>query len=248
MLSLECSINGESWSAVQLAHVEHARHLHVLHDLVRRGASLELTDDAIDLLDPATAREASVAARSTLDVDGLRALFAEQLTTSQRMWSRAHDAPADAALRPAVADLAVIGLAPDELRARLADARGIQPAYLQLHPEHFAMTERDDGHYVMETFGMYGGPTEMVVIADASMPPPVEPSPGYEVFTSGYTRAVSGAARLHIPAFHQVAATEGGLAVKLGAFFPPRTPTPIVEGHGLHMATEFWRLVQILAA
>ncbi len=100
---------------------------------------------------------------------------------------------------------------------------------------------------MMETFGMYGGPTEMFVVNAPAMPAPVEPAPGYQVLTSGYARSTRGDTKLDMPVFHQIKEVEGGLAVKLGAFFPPRMPAPVVEGHGLHMAIEFWHLARGLA-
>src|SRR5438270_528313 len=126
MLSFKFSINGESWSTAQLARVEHARHLHVLHDLKRLGApvrplghAVDLTHDAIDVLDADTAREISVRTRSALDVEDLRELFADQLQASERIWADASGGPAGAPRQSAVADVTITGLTLDGFRAAL---------------------------------------------------------------------------------------------------------------------------------
>ncbi|MEV5892044.1 hypothetical protein [Nonomuraea fuscirosea] len=241
MLSLKCAVDGEQWSAAQLATVEHARHQHVLHDLKRLGGPVALTHDEIDLLDAGAAREASVAARAVLDVEDIRKLYADQLRASDRMWAAAGDnTPAGEPQRQAVAELTITGLSPHRLRG---DSLGQAMDYPRLNPDHFIMTGRDDERYIIETFGMYGGPTEVQVVADPAWPSPVEPTPGYDVLVSGYAIVVG----LKMPAFHQIKSTDDGLTVKLGAFFPPRTPDPIVTGHGLHMAIEFWAMAQIIA-
>lgn len=252
--TLNCSIRGETSSAVQLAQVEYARHLHVLHDVKRRGARVtlaghtaDLTHSAIDLLEADTAREVSVRTRSALDVDALRELFADQLRASERIWAMASDCPAGSPLRAAAADVTITGLTLDQLRAGLLRSRDREHAYESLNPDHYAMADRDGQLYVMETFGMCGGPTEMFVVTAPGMPAPVEPAPGYQVLTSGYAKSTSNGAKMEMPVFHQIKESDGGLEVKLGAFFPPLMPQPIVDGQGMHMAIEFWHLARSLA-
>lgn len=63
-ISIECVIGGDPYSARQLDDIEHARHVHVLHDLKQLGVAIEhgghpLSNEGIDLLSLEQARSVS---------------------------------------------------------------------------------------------------------------------------------------------------------------------------------------------
>ncbi|MEU0468364.1 hypothetical protein ABZ215_30550 [Amycolatopsis sp. NPDC006131] len=251
-ITTACSIDDRPWSGEQLAAVEYDRHRHVLHEMKRLGASIEhagsrLTHEEIDFLNPAEARTASITARQSYGVDGITHLYRDLLQASDRMWKDVNAGTGKkGTMQFATADVTVTGLNIEELRGALG-AASLSRDYATLNPDHYFIEENGDGMHAMETFGMYGAPTEMNLIANPAIPVPVEPAAGYLILTAGSTSLASDGTEINVLAFHQYKPLENGFAVKLGSLYPATTPRQIVEGHKVHMAIEFRSMCELAA-
>ncbi|NYI93656.1 hypothetical protein HNR02_007031 [Amycolatopsis endophytica] len=232
--------------------MEYDRHRHVLHEMTRLGATIEhaggrLTHEEIDFLDAAEARTACITARRSYGVEGITHLYRDLLRASDRMWKEVNAGSGkNAPLRFATADVTVTGLRIEELHAALGPAN-LSRDYASLNPDHYFIEEDGDGMHAMETFGMYGAPTEMHLIADPAIPVPVEPAAGYLVLTAGSTSLASDGTEINVLAFHQYKPLDNGFAVKLGSLYPAATRRQIVEGHKVHMAIEFRAMCELAA-
>jgi hypothetical protein len=83
----------------------------------------------------------------------------------------------------------------------------------------------------METFGMYGGPSEVYAAIDMTISVPVELEVDYPLLTAGYATLASDGTDIIIFAFRQFKPLDNGLAVKLCCVFPSKTPKELVDGH-----------------
>lgn len=251
-IAIECSIDSQPWSRAQLAMVEYDRHVHVLHEMRRLGATIEyagkpLTHDEINFLSAVDAREACIAARKSYGVDGMTHLYKELLRASDRMWKEVNAKSGQRApMQFATADLTVTGMTLEDLHTALDPPR-LSRDYALLNPDHYFIEEHGDGMHAMETFGMYGAPTETHLVADPAIPIPVEPEPGYSTLMAGSTSLASDGTDINVLAFHQYKPLEDGFAVKLGSLYPARTAQQLVEGHKVHMAIEFWSMCELAA-
>jgi hypothetical protein len=250
-IAIGCTIEGQYHSPAQLARVQHARHLHVLHEMKRLGARMvhdgtSLSHDDIDVLGAEDAHRVSTAVRQSFSVDDITDLYQEQIRASDHMWKQANNAPIGAPLRASLADVTVTGITIDEFRDHAADPDLLERTYAQLNPDHYFCCQSDAGMHGMETFGMYGGPTEVYITTDPTISAPIVVEPDYSLLTAGYTRLASDGTDVNILALHQIKSLPDGFAVKLGAFFPPHTPNEVVDGHRVHMAIELWEMCKLL--
>jgi hypothetical protein len=250
-LTMECSIDGQPYSAEQLERLQYDRQVHVLHEMKRLGTVIQhdgspLSDDDINLLSPEDARAVSIAARQSYDVEGIRDLFKKQLQASDQMWRDANDAPAGAPPQIASADLTITGLSLDEFRGGF-NFDTLQRIYAAINPDHYFAHADSNGPLLMETFGMHGGPSLMYAIPDPGISVPVEREAGYPLLSAGYTLLADGT-NPNMFAYHQYKPLEHGLTVRLCAIFPPKTPKVIVDGHKAHMAIEIWEGAKLVAA
>lgn len=272
-LRVKVVIDGRAWSDAALDEVEHRRHLHVLHTMRALGARIgrdgqALTSPEIAALAPDAARELSLATRGAYGADALAELFRDDIAASDRLWKRARnpEAFADKPLRCAVTDVRVRGLTIEALGAHAAgsetgsvadcetgsetdivtDSAAAGHKYRLLNPDHYLLEPGRGRTHVMETFGLRGGPTDMYVVLDPTVQP-VLPEPGYARLTSGRATLASDGTDIGLSTFHQIRPAGGGFDVKLGAYFPPGTPQPIVDGHKVHMAIEFRELCRLHA-
>ncbi|WP_173142392.1 hypothetical protein [Kibdelosporangium persicum] len=220
--------------------------------MTRLGATIDhaggrLSHEEIDFLNAAEARTACITARQSYGVEGITHLYRDLLQASDRMWKEVNaETGKKGPMQFATADVTVTGLTIDELRGALGPA-SLSRDYASLNPDHYFIEENGDGMHAMETFGMYGAPTEMHLIADPAMPVPVEPAAGYLVLTAGSTSLASDGTEINVLAFHQYKPLENGFAVKLGSLYPAATPQQIVEGHKIHMAIEFRSMCELAA-
>lgn len=252
-IDVEVTIGGRLHSPEQLDRLRYERDLHVLHQLKRLGARIERdgsspTDDDIDHLTAADAHELSVATRLAHGADGLRKIYEEQRRASDRMWKEIQAASEGRPLQAARADLTVRGMTHEEFYAHVTDFSRLQSAVVQAHPEHFFFYPEEDGALAMETFGMYGVPTEVRVVADPAVPPPVPIEEGFRLLLAGRTSLAEDGTPVDIVAYHQFKPLENGMIVKLCAMFPAEAPKELVDGHSLHLAVEFRATLEMIAA
>ncbi|MGW5693134.1 hypothetical protein ACWEWX_19815 [Streptomyces asiaticus] len=253
-ITIDCTIDGQPYSAEQLDRLRYVRDLHVLHQMKRLGASIEhhnrpLSDDEIDYLTPKDAHDINVATTLAYGAEGLRKLFAEPLRTSDRMWKDWNTASAGLPLQKSCAELAVTGVALEEFRAHVADFEELQKLVVEANPDHFFFCpEGAGGAYAMETFGMYGAPTDVLVTVDPTLPAPFDLDEGFQLLLPGRVKLTSDGTPIDIVAYHQCKPLPNGLLVKLCALFPAKTPKELVDGHKLHLAIEFAATLEMISA
>ncbi len=247
-----CSIDGHDYSLEQLVAVRYLRDLHVLHEMKRAGANVvhdgkTLSDDDINLLGAEEAYAVSVAVRQSYDLDGIRKLFAEQLQASERMWRDMNAASEGLPLQTCVADITITGISFDEFSQNMATQRPFLEHYAALHPDHYYISKDGEKLQGIETFGMYGGPSEMCLAPVPSLSVPIERDETYP-FAFGAVATLVDGTNSNAPAFMQFKPIENGLAVKAGCCFPAKAPKEMVEGHKLHLALEFLGFAKTIAA
>jgi hypothetical protein len=250
-VTIECSIDGQRYTSDQLTRVDYDRHRHVLHEMKRLGTSIRhrgrlLSDDDINRLNYDEARQVSIAARTSYDTEGITQLYAEQLRASDQMWKDIDEASRGAPLLPAVTDIAVRGITIDEFRSYAESPDNMRSTFTQMNPDHYFFHGGAPGTRIMETFGMYGGPTDTYAVVDPTVSAPIQAEPDYELLTAGYATLASDGTNINVSALHQIKALDNGLAIKLGAFFPAKTPRAVVDGHKLHMAIECWQMSELI--
>lgn len=252
-LDFQCLIDGENYTASQLERLQYQRHIHMLHQLKRLGANVvqgekALSHDDIDRLVPVEAREVSIATRQSYDIEGIKALFREQLLESDRLWKAANDAPEGAPLLLARTQITVTGVSLEALGS-VVNLDAIHHCYALLHPDHNFASGDSIRLEHMEIFGHYGGPTWLYAHPDKAMTVPgVERDPEYPMVMAGSTTLGSDGTPMNLFAYHQFKPLENGFSIKQCAAFPPRTPQAIVDGHKVHLAIEIWEAAKLAAA
>ncbi len=113
-----------------------------------------------------------------------------------------------------------------------------------MNPEHFFITPREDGLEGMETFGMYGEPSDMIVKVNNDLETQIKRDPDYPVVSAGFPVLTSGGTPMHNIPYHQFKPIENGLEIKLAVLLPPKAPKEIAKGHQWHLAIEFWEMMK----
>jgi hypothetical protein len=250
--TFKCSIDGEDYSLQRLATVRYQRDVHVLHEMKRAGANIvqdgkTLSDDDIDLLGAEEARAVSVATRQSYDPDGIRKLFAKQLKASDKMWRDMNAASEGLPLQTCVADITITGISFDEFTKNMATQTPFLRNYPDVHPDHYFMSKDGEKLRGIETFGMYGGPSEMCLSPVPDLKVPIERDETYP-FAFGAVATLVDGTNSNAPAFMQFKPIEYGLALKAGCCFPAKAPKEMVAGHKLHLAIEFLGFARTIAA
>lgn len=248
----DCSIDGQDYSLELLAIVRYHRDLHVLHEMKRAGANIvhdgkTLSDNDINLLGAERAYAISLAVRQSYDLDGIRKLFAAQLQASERMWRDMNAASEGLPLQTCVADITITGISFDEFSQNMATQTPFLQHYAALHPDHYYISKDGEKLQGIETFGMYGGPSEMCLAPVPNLSVPIERDETYP-FAFGAVATLVDGTNSNAPAFMQFKPIDNGLAVKAGCCFPAKAPKEMVEGHKLHLALEFLGFARTIAA
>ena len=249
--TFKCSIDNQDYSLGLLAVVRYQRDIHVLHKMKRAGATVAhngklLSDDDIDLLSADEAFAVSVVARQAYDFDGVRALFREQLQTSERRWRDINTASDGLPLQACVADITITGISFDEFAENMKTQAPFLENYPALHPDHFFVMKEGETIKGIEIFGMYGGPSEMWLLPVPDLSVPIERDETYP-FAFGAVATLPDGTNSNAPAFIQFKPMENGLAIRAGCCFPARAPKEMVEGHKLHLALEFLGFARTIA-
>lgn len=152
----------------------------------------------------------------------------------------------------ASADVKVEGLTLEQFQRKLAFVlSGGDASVMSEHPEHFQFTVMENGNDKekcgMETMGMYGGPTEVIVMmGDESLNERVTADEGFLPAPCGTSRLLDGTLRKDI-AHHQMKPLENGFEIRTTVYFPKSTPKEMVEGHKLHLAMEVYEMIKAAA-
>lgn len=247
----ECNIDGQSYSLGLLATIRYHRDVHVLHEMKRAGANImhdgrSLSHDDINLLDAPAAFEVSRATRQSYDLQQIRELFGSQLQASEERWRAMNAASVGKPMQTCVADIAITGISFDAFAESMKTQGPFLQNYAGLHPDHFGLFKDGGRLQGVETFGMYGGPSEMCLTPDPTLTVPIKRDETYP-FAFGAVATLPDGTCANAPAFMQFKPTDDGLLVKAGCCFPAAAPSAMVEGHKLHLAIEFFGFAQAIA-
>lgn len=250
--TFECNIDGQDYSLGLLAFLRYHRDIHVLHEMKRVGANIEsngkvLSHDDINLLNAEQALEVSVAIRKSCGSDGIRALFKTQLKESEQRWRDMNAASEGLPLRPCIADITITGIPFEEFAKNMLEQTPFLQNYPAVHPDHFFISKENGKLQGVETFGMYGGPSEMCLTPVSDLSVPIERDESYP-FAFGAVATLPDGTNSNAPAFMQFKPIENGLIVKAGCCFPATVPNEMLEGHKLHLAIEFLEFTRTIAA
>lgn len=250
--TFDCTIDGQGYSVGLLETIAYHRNLHVLHQMKRAGARIllrgtTLTDDEIDLLTAEEASQASMAVRNCYDQDGIRTLFKDQLAASEQRWRDWNDASRGLPPQTCVADITITGISFEEFSEAMSTQGPFLDDYPSVHPDHFSIGKSDGILRGIETFGMYGGPSEMCLIPVPDLKVPIERDQSYPYAFGAEASLVDGT-NTNVPAFMQFKPTDTGLMAKVGCCFPAKVPKELVEGHKLHLSLEFLGFAKAVVA
>lgn len=246
------TIDGQPYSQSMIEAFEFERNKHVLHELIHLGA--EVLDGEtpvsymdVDFLSKADATRISVENRVRLGTDQLLALYGSEIDRTDQMWKDivANFHEGDPYL-PCITHMTVTGVTMDDLGEGLMAAMAGDSSSLAANPEHYGHVMANDVPTGFEGMGMYAGPNLMRIIFDPDTKLPIEIDPSYLPFTIGRSQLGDGT-DMHTLAGHFIRETEDGLEMLLTVFFPQGTPQELVDGHKVHLASEFLGLVKAAA-
>lgn len=257
-VKIKVTIDGDNYSEQQLQLIKFEREKHVLQEIIHLGGKVEyqgkkLTFDDVNYLSYKQAADLNLKAKTEIGTEGIRKLYAGPLERSAQMWRDiAVDFNEADEMPTASADIAVEGMTLEQFQKKLAFVlSGGDVSVMSEHPEHFQFTMMDNENVQekcgMETMGMYGGPTEVIVMmGDASLNEKVKADKEFPPAGCGTSRLVDGTLRKDI-AHHQLRSTENGFVVRTTVYFPKNTPIEMIEGHKLHLAMESYEMIKSAA-
>jgi hypothetical protein len=254
-LNIRGFINGHEIYYDQLEEIEYERAKHVLHEMKNLGAKVKnrgetLSHQAIDALSIQQALKINIDTRNQYSMSEMQELYKEELKISDAMWKKANEGFefGKDRMQESKARLIVTGIDtsqltntaqnPEELGEASADSSAI------MNPEHFFISPRKDGLEGMETFGMYGEPTDMIVKVDNDIQTQIQRDPVYPIVSAGFPLLASDGTPMHNIPYHQYKPIENGLDIKLAVLLPPKAPKEIAIGHQWHLAIEFWEMMK----
>lgn len=250
--SFSCTIDGLEYTTEHLGRIQFERDVHTLHEMKRLGAAPNnngkaLSHDDINALVPGEAHTVSVNTRSALGPDGARTLFKTQIQASDEMWRDiVKESAPGAAPQLARVEVTITGITLDRLRSALKPSE-LHTHVLRLHPDHFFAYQKDGTLYAMEIFGMYAGPLELHCFMEPDMVlPTVERLSDYPFLFAASSKLASDGTDIRTYAYHQLKPIENGIRIKVCCAFPSAAPRVLVDGHKVHMATEWWQMVEFV--
>ena len=247
---IKMKINGEYIPLEKLREIELERSRHVLNEMTDLGYTpvfrgKEYTKDIIAGLDFDEAHDVLDAVQKEIGPEGLRELYREKIAESDDMWRQiAAESVMGEDIKPAIAELEATGVSLQDFvvatQQLASEGRSIEFA----NPEHFTNKAKEDGtgEYVMETMGMYGEPSYMIInTAQTGIEPiPKDADTTMAGFATG--NLVSDGTEMKICGMHQYKVKPEGINVKMCIGFPGATPDELVEGHKWHLAVEFYNM------
>lgn len=239
----------------ELEEIEYERAKHVLHEMKSLGAKVEnhgqiLSDQDIDTLSIQQALKINIDTRNQYTASEMQELYKEPLKTSDEMWKKANEGFKFGRdkMQESHAHLIVKGIDPSVLTNTTQDPEKLGESSADssaiMNPEHFFITPRKDGLEGMETFGMYGEPSDMIVQVNNDLQTQIKRDPEYPIVSAGFPVLASDGTPMHNIPYHQYKPIENGLDIKLAVLLPPKAPKEIAQGHQWHLAIEFWEMMK----
>ncbi len=250
---VEFMIDGYRYSQQMIEAFEFERNKHVLHELIYLGA--QLTDSQenpisymdVDFMDKKMAAKLSLKARVDLGTDQLLALYKDEINRTDQLWKAiVADFKEGDPYQECITHMKVSGVTMDDLGEGLMLAMTGHDSSLAANPEHYGHVMAQNVPTGFEGMGMFGGPNLMRINFAPDIEVPLEIPSDYLPFTIGYSELGDGT-DMHTLAAHYIKETNEGIEMLLTVFFPPKTPQELVDGHKIHLASEFLGLVKIAA-
>lgn len=230
-LNIDVTINGERYTQRQLARFQYERALHVLHELKELGAKLfdgerELSHRDLNWLDPERAQQISLDYRDGLGPDGTAKLFGDVLRDSDARWKEFNETYIEGQINTGQTDFAVSGVAWADLITSLGG--GQYRDSLAVMPEHYIITGAvHTGQRVMETFGMFGEPTDTQFGSPSAEPPasfPFRRDPYFPVGMFAQMKLNRDSTPINVGAMHQIKPSTDGFELQSIFYCPGSAP------------------------
>lgn len=258
-LDIKAFINGQEVFLDQVHALEYERNKHVLHEMKALGANVnlngkELTHVSIDALSQADAKLAGFQSRSQYSSDEIREIYKDRIAVSDAMWKDINkNFKMGDKMKAGTADFEIHGLDPQTLAKAMspeAAGNGNDETQFATNPEHFILQSAGNGLHVMEAFGMYGEPTDMLVEGveedELNINLPIAREEDYPLVSIGNPLLYSDHTPINNIPFHQFKPLADGIKVKSAIFVPTDAPDEIVKGHEWHLVTEFWEQMLLI--
>jgi hypothetical protein len=176
----------------------------------------------------------------------MKALYKAPLTAANDFWkSVASHSNSNQNLQEGKVFMHIEGISMPQLQQVLGSELGSDFAAI-INPEHFySVGNTIKRQHIIETFGMFGEPTEMLLSPETGDFKPVTPDSSYPIQMNGYTTLADGDdLSFGWRAFHQIRPTATGFDAILAAYLPSATPADIINGHKWHLAIEFSEMIK----
>lgn len=249
------TIDGTEWAAPQIKRLAYERNLHVLQQLNSHGlpallAGQDLSNEDIDFLTMADAWKSSVETRNHYHGEQLRKAYQQSFVRSDQMWKQLGFSQVKP-MKVSRCEMVVDGVTLPQFMDIMKQMQSDERLGLAIHPEHFAELIDDQGNvFGIEPFGMYGSPTlvtvKPIVAAELSQQILVDQDVSYQSSMAGLCYLSDGHTPVNVP-YHQFKALENGFQAKLAVYWPSGVPEELVAGHALHLATEFYYGLKLIA-
>lgn len=246
---VEFTIDGYTYSQEMIEAFEFERNKHVLHEMIYLGAEVidnnhSLSYEDIDFLKKSDAARLNLETKVRLGSEKLLELFQSEINRTNEMWQTivANYKESDP-YQSCITHMTVTGVTMDDLGEGLMLSMAGDDSSLAANPEHYGHIMTEEVPAGFEGMGMFGGPNLMRIIFDPDIKIPIEVPKDYLPFTIGYSELVDGT-DMHTLAAHYIKETDIGIEMLLTCFFPKGTPKELVDGHKIHLASEFLGLVK----
>ncbi|MGL9814906.1 hypothetical protein [Enterococcus sp. DIV0098] len=191
------------------------------------------------------AAEISVKARVDLGTDKLLELYKDEIQRTDQMWKEiVSNFNENDPYQECITHMKVTGVTMDDLGEGLMLAMAGHDSSLAANPEHYGHVMANDVPTGFEGMGMFGGPNLMRINFAPDITVPIDIDEDFLPFTIGYSELGDGT-DMHTIAAHYIKETDEGIEMLLTVFFPQGTPQELVDGHKVHLASEFLGLVKI---
>jgi len=240
-LEIKCFIDGHQIYYDQLKAIEYERSKHVLHEMKSLGGNVEnhgqaLSDFDIDALSMQEALKVNIQARSQYSASEMQELYKEPLKISDDMWKKDNYGFhfGKDKMQESHVDMEVHGIDPKLLTSATESSEDLEEQSAKflyaMNPEHFCIQKTENGPVGMETFGMYGEPSAMIVNVDNNLKTQIEPDPTYPIKSSGFPVLANDGTPMHNIPYHQYKPLEDGIMIKQAVLLPPKAPKEITSG------------------
>ncbi|WP_288396077.1 hypothetical protein [uncultured Vagococcus sp.] len=247
---VEFDIDGYIYSQKMIEAFEFERNKHVLHEIIYLGAEVVADDKTlsysdINFLTQSEAAKLNLETKVKLGTDKLLELYKDDIKKTNTMWKNIiAQSKKNSNYQPCVTHMKVTGVTMDELGEGLMLAMAGDDSSLAANPEHYGHVMTEEVPAGFEGMRMFAGPNLMRIMFAPDITIPYEIPEGYMPFTIGYSQLSDGT-DMDTLAAHYIKETEEGIEMLLTCFFPEETPKELVDGHKIHLASEFLGLVKI---